>query len=232
MCFELRTGHLMKVLFLSLLVVISLNYLTVLYFSMGFLRGNGYRVFSLLTVDFESSLPTIFNTMLVLLAFVILLMISHHLWRSKSDQVYSWFFLTCSFLLLALDENPTVHQIFSAVFSRYATTGNKLAINYAWGMPYGAVVLIFIFFLWRFIMTLPGNIRTGFVISGLIYVVGAIVIGLYGTDVIEVHSHRDPKYILLASFEESLEMLGLTLFIYYLFEFIQIEFKSFSLKID
>ena len=81
-------------------------------------------------------------------------------------------------------------------------------------------------------MTLPVNIRAGFVLSGLIYVFGAIVIGLYGAEVIGVHSHRDPKYIFLASFEESLEMLGLTLFIYWLFEFIQLEFKSFSLKID
>lgn len=231
MYFTFSTRHFVKVLFLSLLVVLILNYVSAFAFALGFLRGHGYRIFSLFTVDFESSLPTIFNAILILVAFVILLMISLQLWRLKSKQIYTWLLLTCAFLVLSLDENPTVHQIFVSILSHYVS-GQRPPVNYAWGMPYGAMVLIFIFFLWRFITTLPGNIRAGFVISGLIYVFGAIVIGLYGADVIEVYSHRDPKYILLASFEESLEMLGLTLFIYYLFEFIQIEFKSFSLRVD
>ncbi|HEX5172396.1 MAG TPA: hypothetical protein VFW11_24640 [Cyclobacteriaceae bacterium] len=217
---------------MSLVLVLCLNFGAVLLFYSGVLKGGlGFKIFSLLTVDFQSSLPTLFNTILVVIAFIVLAMISLHIRKMKSDEVYNWLLLTAAFLLLSLDENPSVHNIFVTVFNKYGVVGQRLVMNYAWGMPYGALVVIFVFFLIRFVNALPRDIAIGFVVSGFIYVFGAIVIGLYGANLLHIHDRYSIRYVLLASYEESLEMIGLTLFIYYLMRFIHIRFNSFSLEI-
>jgi hypothetical protein len=99
-------------------------------------------------------------------------------------------------------------------------------------MPYGALALIFVFFLYRFITSLPTNIACGFIVSGSIYVVGALVLGFYGTRIFDVDQYHSMKYMFVASLEESFEMVGLTLFIYFLFEYIWSEFRSLSIKLS
>jgi hypothetical protein len=220
------------VLFLGLFVVISLDYIAVILRYFGYLGGHGTKLFLLFIVDHDSSLPTIFNAVLILIAFAILLMVSVHLRKIKSDQFYNWLLLTAAFLLLSLDENPTIHKIFVSAISRLIWTGQAGDVNYALGMPYGALALIFVFFLYRFITSLPPNIAFGFIVSGSVYVTGALILGFYGTHIFDVEYHHSVKYLLVASLEESFEMVGLTLFIYFLFEYIQREFRSLSIKLN
>ncbi len=232
MQFKLNTSLLIKILFIGLLLVISINYITIFLFYKGIITGGfGYKMFSLLTVDFENSLPTYFNALLILIAFFILAIIALHHKNMKSVLVYNWLLLTLAFLLLSLDENPSVHNFFVSVISSYGIR-QKLDFSYAWGMPFGAIGLLFIFFLIRFTTTLPKTIARGFVVSGVIYVSGAIFIGMYGTRILNIRGFQNIKYALVASYEESLEMIGLTLFIYFLLEYIRIEFKSLSLEVN
>lgn len=233
MIFKLNTRLLTKVLFIGLLLVIALNNLAVCLYYFGFLKGLvGFKIFSRLTVDFSSSLPTYLNTLLVVVAFLILLAISTHLQKSKSMAVYNWVLLTLAFLVLSLDENPSVHAFLVAKFSKYVITGQRLAQNYAWGMPYGAMVILFFIFLFRFIVSLPKDIGRGFIVSGLIYVFGAIILGMYVPEMLNIHGDYNIKRIALASIEESLELIGLTLFIYFLLRYIRTEFKPFVFETD
>jgi len=233
MLFKIDTRLLTKTLFISLLLVIALNNVAAILFYSGLLKGwIGYKIFSLLTVDFGASLPTYFNTLLILIAFIVLAMISIHLKNVKSVLVYNWLLLTLAFLVLSLDENPEVHKFFVQTISRYGSAGKRLVINYAWGMPYGAMVVLFMFFLFRFISALPKEIAKGFLVSGIIYVGGAIVIGKYGVKALQIRGFHNIRYTMVASIEESLEMIGLTLFIYFLLKYIRMEFKSFSFSVE
>ena len=233
MLFNVNTRFLVKMLFVSLFLVISLNYLTIFLFYEGILNGGlGFKIFSLFTVDFKTSLPTYFNTFLILVALAFLAMITLHLKKIRSQLMYNWMLLTLAFLILSLDENPDVHNFFVRAISKYDDVGHGLALNYAWGMPYGAIAILFIFFLIKFSTTIPKDIAEGFVVSGVIYVLGAIVIGMFGTRILHIHGLHNIKHALAASYEESLEMIGLTLFIYFLLKYIRVEFKSFSFEIN
>jgi hypothetical protein len=216
-----------KILFLSLFVILSLNEIVIALHSFGVLSGaSGYRIFSLLTVDFQSGLPTFFNALLVLIAFLLLVMVSLHKRNLKSDRVYDWLLLTLAFLVLSLDENPDIHNYFISVISKYGGQGQKFVMTYAWGMPYGAVALLFVFFLIRFISSLPKNIATGFVVSGVIYVYGAIVVATVSSAFLHIRTNHSIWHELAASYEESLEMIGLSLFIYFLLKYIYTEDAS------
>lgn len=224
MILRTNTVLLTNALFLSLLIVLGLNHITCLLYSLGMLEGViGYRFFSLLTVDFQSGLPTFFNTLLVLLAFLLLLMISMQKKNVKSDRVYDWLLLTFAFMVLSLDENPAIHNYFLSLIYRYGERGQQIVMTYAWGMPYGALVVLFIFFLIRFISSLPLSIAIGFVVSGVIYVLGALIVATFSGDILHIRHTHNTWHILAASYEESLEMVGLSLFIYFLLMYIRIE---------
>lgn len=227
------TRLLIRSLFIGLLMVIVINDFTVVLFYKGFLQGRpGFRIFSLLTVDFAHSLPTYYNTLLILIAFTLLAMISLHLRIAQPKLMYNWMLLTLAFLVLSLDENPSIHNVLGSVVRRYGLVGQTSVFNYAWGMSYGALAVLFFFFLYRFLSALPSAITRGFLMSGIIYLAGAIVIGMYGASALHIKGTHNIWYALLASYEESLEMIGLTLFIYYLLMYIRIEFKSFSLELS
>ena len=220
-----------RILFLSLLIVLSLNHIVFFLHSAGLLTGRmGYKIFSHLTVDFQSGLPTFFNTLLVLIAFLLLLTVSLNKRNLKSDRVYDWLLLTLAFLVLSLDENPDIHNYFVSVISRYGGRGQSFVMTYAWGMPYGAIAVLFVFFLVRFISSLPKNIAIGFLVSGVIYVYGAIVVATVSSDILHIRTDHSIWHELAASYEESLEMIGLSLFIYFLLKYIRIEEASLSIE--
>ena len=226
-----NTDLLTKILFLGLLIVLSLNYITVCLHATGLLTGSmGDRIFSLLTVDFQSGLPTFFNTLLILIAFLLLLTVSWHKRNLKSDRVYDWLLLTLAFLVLSLDENPDIHNYFISVISRYGARGQRFVMTYAWGMPYGGMAVLFVFFLVRFISSLPKSIANGFLISGVIYVYGAIVVAALSSDLLHIRTDHSLGHELAASYEESLEMIGLSLFIYFLLKYIRIEDASLAME--
>lgn len=226
-----NTDLLTKIIFLSLLTVLSLNHIVVSLHSADLLTGRiGYRMFSLLTVDFQSGLPAFFNTLLVLVAFLLLLVISLNRRNLRSDRVYEWLLLTLAFLVLSLDENPDIHSYFISMISKYGAQGQQFVMTYAWGMPYGAIVILFVFFLVRFISSLPRNIGNGFLISGTIYVFGAIVVATVSSAFLHIRTDHSIWHEVAASYEESLEMIGLSLFIFFLLKYICIEDALLSME--
>lgn len=233
MSLRVDTRHLIKGLFIGLLAVIVINDLTVVLFYKGFLQGGlGFRIFASLTVDFAHSLPTYYNTILILIALILLGMISLHLRIAQTKLMYNWLLLTLAFLVLSLDESEYFHHILVSFVKRFTSDYQPSAFDYAWGMPYSALAVLFLFFLYRFLSTLPSVITKGFLVAGIIYVTGAVVIGEYGASALHIKGAHNLRYALLASYEESLEMIGLTLFIYYLLKYIRMEFKSFSLELS
>lgn len=105
---------------------------------------------------------------------------------------------------------------------------------YAWIVPYGIAVLLLGVAYVPFILKLPAKIRKLFLISGSLFITGAVGLEILGGQQDEIYGTYNLVYALLYTVEELLEMLGIALFIYALLLYISdfTNFESISIKLS
>jgi hypothetical protein len=82
------------------------------------------------------------------------------------------------------------------------------------------IALLGIFY-FHFFMNLPKRIRLLFLASAGLCICGGIGFEMVSGHYIERHDDQQPIYIMMTTIEELLEMLGLSLFVYALLEYIK-----------
>ena len=93
-------------------------------------------------------------------------------------------------------------------------------LYYAWVIPYGIALLLALIPLTKLLLKLPVEISRLFFISGVIFVAGAIGLEMIEGKIQFSDSRYNINYLILYSIEETLEMLGVSLFIYALLRYI------------
>lgn len=155
----------------------------------------------LFDVDEENNIPTWYSSIALFLAALLLFLLA----RGKSDNrdpfsIY-WIGLSAGFLLLSLDEMAGLHESLNTVTES------------SWAL-YGAVVVIIVAIAYlRFLYHLPTRTAVQFILSGAVFLGGAIGVELYT----EPYLHNDAldtlAYNLWTPVEEGMEMFGVILFI-------------------
>jgi hypothetical protein len=227
-----KTGLITKSLIISLLIVIILNIIVVqARFGLGYESHLFDKVFKKLYVDNEQNLPTFYNTFLLLVAtgllYLIFLINVKNIMRDSR-----WFVLACIFTFLSVDENASIHEFFDTFMPEYVGVGGNGAFTFAWVIPYGAVLILLVIYLLSFLRDLPRKIAIGFAASGLIYVTGAIGFEMIGAEIVSTVGSQNLTYAWMATVEETFEMTGIILFIYYLLAYIKLEFGSFTIHVS
>ena len=85
------------------------------------------------------------------------------------------------------------------------------------------MLILLIVFMFKFISNLPKRTLILFILSGLTYVIGVIGIEMISSNIasdLMEHSVYNLTYSILYTIEESLEMLGIIIFIYTLLNYI------------
>jgi hypothetical protein len=140
----------------------------------------------------------------------------------KGDGRLAWFLLAAVFLFLCVDEATMIHEFASAP-TRQVLTASWVP-QLAWVLPYGAamIVLAAVLLPWFLKLDRPSQIR--FAAAGFLFVLGAI-----GFELLESAQMRDilaenpdtvieelqhPVVDTLILFEESLELIGLGVFLH------------------
>jgi predicted permease len=104
-------------------------------------------------------------------------------------------------------------------------------LYYAWYIPYGVILLILIIVYAKFLFKLPKKVKSLFMLSGLIFVFGAIglesISGFYD----ELIGQQNFEYCALYTIEELFEMCGVAIFIYALLLYISDEVEHLDIKI-
>jgi hypothetical protein len=161
-----------------------------------------WLLLQLFDLDEENNIPTWFSSFLLLNnAFVLYLV-------SRSENVTwkrSWMFLAAGFLLLSLDEVAGIHE----------TLHSSMEMN--WAIPGGLLVLIIGVAFVPFLFSLPKKLALLFVLSGSIFVSGAIIFELLGEDM----DSDSLLYISMTALEEGLEMFGALLFLWVLLDYMK-----------
>ena len=187
----------------------------------------------------ESSIPNWFSTILLLACAAVLFAIGSGAPRADAMR---WRVLGAVFVALSLDEAAALHDlaspVFAGVFTRLAAVvgGPFVALarkpNYAWEIP-GAIVAAVVGLAYvPFLTRLPRSTRNGFVLAGIVYVGAAV-----GIDFIEgwysgLHGPRNPLFVALLTCEETLEMVGASIFLYTLLRYAEAEIGEMRIRLS
>lgn len=178
--------------------------------------------------DLEENLPTFYSTLAISIASLLLLIIAMRN-KKRNLKYIDWLGLSFVFLFLAVDEFTRIHEyLWNPTHNLLQTTG---LLYYSWYIPYAILFLIIAVFYIKWFNRLPIETKKLFVLSGLIFITGAIVFEAVSGYFDELYGVSNFWYCFFYTIEELLEMLGIALFIYALLEYIS-ETKYLKIKIS
>ncbi|MDM9630304.1 hypothetical protein [Robiginitalea aurantiaca] len=177
--------------------------------------------------DHEGNLPTFYSS-LALLSSGLLLFIISYFHKTNRLEHFQWKGLAFIFVFLSIDEITMIHeQLWMPTHKLFNTTG---LLYYAWYIPYGILLLILLFIYSKFLMRLPKKIRWLFILSGFVFVFGAIGIESVSGYYDELHGQENLVFYIICTVEELFEMVGVAIFIYALLLYISDTIEHIDLK--
>lgn len=173
----------------------------------------------LFDVDGEQTLPALYSTLLLSAGAFLSSSIARLRRQAGLGDVAHWRALAAVFAILALDEFASLHET-AIVPLRRALDVRGGALWFTWVVPGAVAVVVFaLLFAW-FVMRLPPRTRYLLVAAGLTFVGGAIGIELVGGAYQAARGGESMAYQLIVTVEETLEMVGASLFVYALLDYI------------
>lgn len=165
-----------------------------------------------LSLSYEENLPTWYSSLIQATCAVMLCILGarSRAWKSRFQK--HWFVLALVFFYISLDEAVSIHEAWGG----WTDAGGVLYFD--WVIPGSILVLILCASYFQFLRALPRRTAAGFVLAGAITVGGAMGIELWLSWWTESHGSSNLGYALIDFIEESMEILGLSMFIAVLFE--------------
>ena len=176
-------------------------------------------IVSFFNVDRERNLPTSFQTLLFLSCALALAVITVLKRLAGNRWTAHWGLLAVIFAFLGWDEITEVHERFIEPMRRVFELEG--IFFFGWIIPAGIALAIFAIVFLRYVLALPDQLRTRFVLAGIIFVTGALVLEAVGGWYYErIDQNADMLYVTVATIEETLEMVGLILFLHALLTYL------------
>jgi hypothetical protein len=169
--------------------------------------GKLYGLIPLVHLSYEGNLPTWYSSTLLGLCAAVLALVAASKRRTGDSYRRHWTALAVIFLYIAIDEAVSIHELLNQLFDLPGV------LYFGWVIPAGILVTVFVLSYAKFWGHLPSRTRIEFLGAGAVYVGGALVVELllgYWTD---RHGDEGLGYGLIDALEESLEIVGITLFL-------------------
>ena len=186
--------------------------------------------FDAINLDEEFNLTAIYSGLLLYASSFLLKQIAL---SCRGGDIRGWTLLSKVFLFLAFDEVFQVHELFVISDLRRYVHPSLASI---WVIPYGILFVLFAFKFVPFFLRLPRRVATSALISGGVYVTGAIAFEALNSWLVRTGqiSRSGFYYELISGFEELFEMLGVIIFLYTLLielrsRFVRLEY-NFTVK--
>lgn len=219
-----------KNIFINLLYIIFIllfanvvGIVTKLYFG----HGRIYGLFQLFDFNSEKNIPTLYSSFILITASILLSFIASTLKRLGSPY-FSWLGLAIVFLFLSIDETVMIHEHLTVPVRQLLNTSGLF--RYAWVIPYGIGLVMFVIIYLKFLISLPKTIMILFVVSGTTFVLGAMGFEMLGGWYHGLYGRENLAYSFIYTCEEFFEMLGVAMFIYTLLLYITSQFKFLTIS--
>ena len=185
--------------------------------SIRFITGEMTGLVWFFSLGSDGNVPTFYSSFAILLCAALLLGIAIGDLRERKIPAAYWFGLAVIFAFLAADEMLMLHErLIEPVRDALDTSG---LFYYAWIIPYGVALLVFLVVYLRFLLLLPKRTAALFVTAGVLFVAGAIGLEMFGGMQAETHGKENVVYVALQTIEELLEMIGIALFAFALADY-------------
>jgi hypothetical protein len=165
----------------------------------------------LLSLSYEENIPTFYSAVILLAAALLLALIALGTKRNGERFVAAWWVLSVGFFYIAVDEVLELHEQLTPLMSTLKQFGGVL--TFSWVIPAAVLVLVLGLLFIPFLRHLPRATRNRFLLAGALYVGGAVVLELPLGAWTQKHGDENLGYALIDAVEESLEMLGVNLFL-------------------
>jgi hypothetical protein len=176
----------------------------------------------LFNLNNETNIPTTFVVLLLGFCALLLFLIAKNARNNKSRFVFHWFLLSAGFFYIAIDEGSMLHELSMKGLSKIFGSGPAGIFTFSWVLLLVILVPILVAVFFNFFRNLPKSSMKRFGLAGSIYVMGAVGFEMIGGVVIHYFTSKSQPFFWAYTIEESLEMLGIILFIYalliYLFD--------------
>jgi hypothetical protein len=171
-----------------------------------------------LTVSGEQNFPALYSSIALFFCSVLFFIIFKFKSRLKDKYTLSWKALSFIFVYLSLDELLSFHENLTTPFRQLGFGG---ILNYAWVVPGIVAVGIFCLVFYRFFQHLPQYMKRLMLFAFFVFLGGAIVTEIIGGYYEYLYGRENLGYFLIATIEESMEMLGIVILIHALLTYIK-----------
>ena len=168
-------------------------------------------------LDYEATFPSFFSAILLFVSALLSFLISTQ--KNIVKYLTYWRVLGFILLFLCLDEATSIHEEFigevqARLFQQRGFSDLNGFLYFGWVIPYTLFLIALVFYFFKFVLLLPPKVRNLFILSGCVYVSGAL-----GCELIEgYYKKNDPSDTIMmglfVSVEETLEMCGLSILVY------------------
>jgi hypothetical protein len=172
----------------------------------------------------ENNFPAYFSTLALFVCSALLAAIATGENRQGGYRPYYWAAMSGIFLFLSMDEMMSIHERLSEPVK--ALVGETDVFYYAWVLPYGIFLVIFVAAFSKFLIHLPRRTALLFVLSGALYVSGAIGFEMLSGYHYSLSGSKGITYVALQTVEEILEISGTILFLYALADYAERRFET------
>jgi len=219
----------MRILLYFFIILIFLSIIgQVIKYKYGFEYAKGFV--PLFYLDEEGNIPTVFSGLMLFFSAIMLAFISFHSRVNNKTHYAKWSILSLGFIYMGIDELSQIHELFTGPIRSLIGNGNLGIFYYAWIIPVILIILILFIYFFKFLLSLPIIFRKKFILAGAIYLAGAIVMEMIGGKFVEMYTKENFIYSMLATVEESFEMLGIIIFIRSLIEYASKESVNFKIQ--
>jgi hypothetical protein len=175
-------------------------------------------VYFRLDANREATVLAWFSSLLLFVAALLLAAIGWMKSAARDRYARQWAALAVVFLLLSLDEAVALHETIGPLTRKLGLGG---LFYYSWVIVGFTAVIAFGLVFMRFWLSLESRPKLLFLFAAALFIGGAIGVEMASGFVDEVRGKTNPAYVILASIEELMEMLGVSVFIYALLDHIR-----------
>jgi len=170
-----------------------------------------HGLWPLFDLNAENNVPSLFSALAILAAAALLFTTAMAARRRGWSHFTAWCVLGVVFTWLGIDESVGLHEMLNRPARDALQVGGPL--YFAWVIPYGVLLCVLVALLWRFVFGLDALTRRRFIIAGVVYVTGALLLEMIGARIWLTEGAQSRLYYIETTAEEFLEMLGIALFI-------------------
>lgn len=168
----------------------------------------------------EANITSWYSAVLLLMSAFLLGVIAAVKHQQKSPYARHWTFLGLIFLYLSMDEASRIHELVG--FWLHDLLGTSGIFYYAWVIAVIPILLVLLVLFFNFLKDLPPRFRLLFIVSGVVFVFGALGMEMIGS-IFRGTTFGIQKLFEAVSitFEEFLENAGIVIFIYALLAYLK-----------